>query len=51
MLALLVSVYVGLFLHLVFAGSLRECMKRYFTLVYELQDHQVEDFIDAEDED
>lgn len=50
MVILLISVYIGLFLNCVYAGSMRECMKRYFTLVYELQDYQVVDYIDCEEE-
>ena len=47
---LLICVYLLACLYFIFVVSMRECMKRYFVLVHKLQDHQVEDFLEAEDE-
>lgn len=49
-LLLLICVYLLTCMYFIFVVSMRECMKRYFVLVYKLQDHQVEEFLEAEDE-
>lgn len=50
MVILLIAVYCGVFLYAIFAASLRECLKRYYIIVYNLQEYQVEEYMDREDE-
>ena len=37
-------------MYLIFAVSLRECMRRYFILVHHLSEHLIERYLEAEDE-
>lgn len=38
MVILLIAVYCGVFLYAIFAASLRECLKRYYILMYNLNE-------------
>ena len=47
----IISTYCILLIYLIFVWSVKETMKRYFTLVYVLSDSQVSDYLELEEED